>query len=148
MNWAIKEFSLREVDVSKFCMNGRDLCRLTRDEFLKLAPAYNGDILMAHLCVLRKGKRYILVFHCWLSFNNVKCNTFSVTFHAHWNNNASFWQLSFWKPDSFCDHVVASFQSPGMTKALRFIHTRRWYLPYKYYIGVHDYYLFVNFLSF
>jgi len=55
VNWAIKEFSLREVDVSKFCMNGRELCRLTRDEFLKLAPAYNGDILMAHLCVLRKA---------------------------------------------------------------------------------------------
>ena len=23
---------------------------------MKLAPAYNGDILMAHLCVLRKSK--------------------------------------------------------------------------------------------
>lgn len=55
VNWAIKEFSLKDVDVDAFYMNGRDLCRLTRDEFLKLAPAYNGDILMAHLCVLRKA---------------------------------------------------------------------------------------------
>ena len=56
VNWAIKEFSLRDVDVDKFSMTGKELCRITRDEFLKLAPAYNGDILMAHLCVLRKGK--------------------------------------------------------------------------------------------
>eukprot|EP00794_Sanderia_malayensis_P010779 gene10779-11933_t len=55
VNWAIKEFSLKDVDVDAFYMNGKDLCRLSRDEFLKLAPAYNGDILMAHLCVLRKA---------------------------------------------------------------------------------------------
>lgn len=54
--WAIKEFSLKDIDVDKFDMDGRDLCRLTRDDFMKLAPAYNGDILMAHLCVLRKSK--------------------------------------------------------------------------------------------
>lgn len=28
---------------------------------MKLAPAYNGDILMAHLCVLRKSKLCICV---------------------------------------------------------------------------------------
>lgn len=55
VNWAVKEFSLRDVDLGRFCMTGRDLCRLSRDEFLKLAPAFNGDILMAHLCVLRKA---------------------------------------------------------------------------------------------
>lgn len=54
--WAIKEFSLKDIDVDKFDMDGRDLCRLTREDFMKLAPAYNGDILMAHLCVLRKSK--------------------------------------------------------------------------------------------
>lgn len=52
--WAIKEFSLKDIDVEKFDMEGRDLCRLKREDFMKLAPAYNGDILMAHLCVLRK----------------------------------------------------------------------------------------------
>lgn len=57
VQWAIKEFSLKDVDISAFTMTGQDLCKLTREEFLRLAPAYNGDILMAHLCVLRKGKR-------------------------------------------------------------------------------------------
>lgn len=56
IQWAIKEFSLRDIDVDCFDMTGKDLCKLTREDFLKLAPAYNGDILMAHLCVLRRSK--------------------------------------------------------------------------------------------
>lgn len=60
--WAIKEFSLKDIDVDKFDMDGRDLCRLTREDFMKLAPAYNGDILMAHLCVLRKSKSVLFFF--------------------------------------------------------------------------------------
>ena len=55
VQWAIKEFSLKDVDINTFIMSGQELCKLTREEFLRLAPAYNGDILMAHLCVLRKG---------------------------------------------------------------------------------------------
>jgi len=54
IQWAVKEFSLKEIDVGRFDMDGRELCRLTREDFMKLAPAYNGDILLAHLCVLRK----------------------------------------------------------------------------------------------
>ena len=56
IQWAIKEFSLRDIDVDCFDMTGKELCKLTREDFLKLAPAYNGDILMAHLCVLRRSK--------------------------------------------------------------------------------------------
>jgi len=55
VQWAIKEFSLKDVDISKFIMTGQELCKFTREQFLRLAPAYNGDILMAHLCVLRKA---------------------------------------------------------------------------------------------
>lgn len=55
VKWAIKEFSLKDVNISTFTMTGQELCKLTREEFLRLAPAYNGDILMAHLCVLRKA---------------------------------------------------------------------------------------------
>ncbi|XP_012563171.1 transcriptional regulator ERG-like isoform X2 [Hydra vulgaris] len=55
VQWAIKEFSLKEVNIDAFTMTGQLLCKFTREEFLRLAPAYNGDILMAHLCVLRKA---------------------------------------------------------------------------------------------
>ncbi|CAH3120059.1 unnamed protein product [Pocillopora meandrina] len=54
IQWAIKEFSLKDIDSERFNMDGKELCKLTREGFMKLAPAYNGDILMAHLCVLRK----------------------------------------------------------------------------------------------
>jgi len=54
VQWAIKEFSLKDVNIGAFIMTGQELCKFTREEFLRLAPAYNGDILMAHLCVLRK----------------------------------------------------------------------------------------------
>ncbi|XP_015749263.1 PREDICTED: transcriptional regulator ERG-like [Acropora digitifera] len=54
IQWAIKEFSLKDIDSERFDMDGKQLCKLTREGFMKLAPAYNGDILMAHLCVLRK----------------------------------------------------------------------------------------------
>jgi len=52
--WAIKEFSLKDIDVHNFNMDGRQLCRLSRADFLRLATPYSGDILMSHLCVLRK----------------------------------------------------------------------------------------------
>ncbi|XP_057302386.1 transcriptional regulator ERG-like [Hydractinia symbiolongicarpus] len=55
VQWAIKEFSLKDVNIDAFTMTGQELCKFTREEFLRLAPAYNGDILMAHLCVLRKA---------------------------------------------------------------------------------------------
>ena len=55
VQWAIKEFSLKDVDLDAFTMSGRELCKFSREDFLQVAPAYNGDILMAHLCVLRKA---------------------------------------------------------------------------------------------
>lgn len=55
VQWAVKEFSLKDVNIGAFTMNGQELCKFSRDEFLRLAPAYNGDILLAHLCVLRKA---------------------------------------------------------------------------------------------
>lgn len=55
VQWAIKEFSLKDVNIGAFVMTGQELCKFTREEFLRLAPHYNGDILMAHLCVLRKA---------------------------------------------------------------------------------------------
>ena len=61
VQWAIKEFSLKEVNIEAFTMTGQHLCKFTREEFLRLAPAYNGDILMAHLCVLRKGRYFLTI---------------------------------------------------------------------------------------
>ena len=53
--WAIKEFSLEGVSVGNFRMAGRELCSLSKLEFLGRAPPFMGDILWEHIDMLRKG---------------------------------------------------------------------------------------------
>ncbi|KFV79987.1 Transcription factor ETV7, partial [Struthio camelus australis] len=38
LRWAEKEYSLRQTDESKFEMNGKALCILTKDDFRYRAP--------------------------------------------------------------------------------------------------------------
>jgi len=56
LNWAIHEFSLENVVRSQFCLSGGRLLQLSRDEFLRRAPPFVGDILYEHLDVLQKGQ--------------------------------------------------------------------------------------------
>ncbi|NXW90734.1 ETV7 factor, partial [Alopecoenas beccarii] len=44
LRWAEKEYSLRQTDKSKFEMNGKALCILTKDDFRYRAPS-SGDVL-------------------------------------------------------------------------------------------------------
>ncbi|XP_009333038.1 PREDICTED: transcription factor ETV7 [Pygoscelis adeliae] len=44
LRWAEKEYSLRQTDESKFEMNGKALCILTKDDFRYRAPS-SGDVL-------------------------------------------------------------------------------------------------------
>lgn len=53
--WIMNEFSLKNVDFHKFCMNGASLCALGKERFLDLAPDFVGDILWEHLEMLQKG---------------------------------------------------------------------------------------------
>lgn len=55
LSWTVNEFSLKNVDFLKFCMNGASLCALGKDRFLDLAPDFVGDILWEHLDMLQKG---------------------------------------------------------------------------------------------
>lgn len=59
--WAVNEFSLKEVDFQKFCMNGAALCALGKECFLELAPDFVGDILWEHLEILQKGESWSLL---------------------------------------------------------------------------------------
>ncbi|XP_076358011.1 retroviral integration site protein Fli-1 homolog isoform X3 [Tachypleus tridentatus] len=54
VEWAVKEYSLHDLDVSRFHVMGRDLCQLTREDFSRLTNPYNGEILYAHLNFLRQ----------------------------------------------------------------------------------------------
>ena len=56
--WAIREFSLHgphiDTFVSHLSMSGRQVCSMTKEEFLARAPPFMGDILWAHLEILQK----------------------------------------------------------------------------------------------
>jgi len=56
--WAIREFSLQgpHIDsfVSDLSMSGRQVCAMTKEQFLAIAPPFMGDILWAHLEILQK----------------------------------------------------------------------------------------------
>lgn len=57
LTWTVNEFTLKNVDFHKFCMNGASLCALGKERFLDLAPDFVGDILWEHLEMLQKGKQ-------------------------------------------------------------------------------------------
>lgn len=56
IQWAVKEFGLENVDVTKFCMNGQQLCEMSHPEFVNYIPSDKGDIFWTHLELLRKCK--------------------------------------------------------------------------------------------
>ncbi|XP_023695997.1 protein C-ets-2 [Paramormyrops kingsleyae] len=49
LQWAVSEFSLVNVNFSKFDLDGQMLCDLGKERFLELAPDFVGDILWEHL---------------------------------------------------------------------------------------------------
>uniref|UniRef100_A0A6I8RXY4 V-ets avian erythroblastosis virus E26 oncogene homolog n=1 Tax=Xenopus tropicalis TaxID=8364 RepID=A0A6I8RXY4_XENTR len=69
LEWAIKEYGLPDVDVLLFQnIDGKELCKMTKEDFHRLTPSYNADILLSHLHYLRESKEtcYITIrTHCY-----------------------------------------------------------------------------------
>ncbi|XP_058865210.1 retroviral integration site protein Fli-1 homolog isoform X2 [Acipenser ruthenus] len=56
VEWAIKEYGLADVDVSRFHnIDGKELCKLNKDDFMRMLSEYNTDILLSHLNYLRQS---------------------------------------------------------------------------------------------
>ncbi|KTF87967.1 hypothetical protein cypCar_00026606 [Cyprinus carpio] len=56
VEWAIKEYGLSDVDVSLFhTLDGKALCKMTKEDMMRLTTAYNTDILLSHLNYLRES---------------------------------------------------------------------------------------------
>ena len=49
LTWTMKEFSIRALDRELFRIDGRELCQLTKREFLQRTPEFYGDLLYTHL---------------------------------------------------------------------------------------------------
>jgi c-ets proto-oncogene protein len=58
LSWAIREFSLQgphiDTFVSSLKMGGKQVCSMSKEEFISRAPPFMGDILWAHLEILQK----------------------------------------------------------------------------------------------
>ncbi|KAM6237313.1 transcription factor ETV7 isoform 1-T1 [Porphyrio hochstetteri] len=59
LRWAEEEYSLRHTDESKFEMNGKALCILTKDDFRYRAPS-SGDVLYEILQYIKTQRRALV----------------------------------------------------------------------------------------
>ncbi|XP_068516184.1 LOW QUALITY PROTEIN: transcription factor ETV7 [Anas acuta] len=59
LRWAEKEYSLRQTEESKFEMNGKALCILTKDDFRYRAPS-SGDVLYELLQYIKTQRRALV----------------------------------------------------------------------------------------
>ncbi|NXM78812.1 ETV7 factor, partial [Serilophus lunatus] len=59
LRWAEKEFSLRQTEESKFEMNGKALCILTKEDFRHRAPS-SGDVLYEILQFIKTQRRALV----------------------------------------------------------------------------------------
>ncbi|CAO2635621.1 Friend leukemia integration 1 transcription factor [Lemmus lemmus] len=56
LEWAIKEYGLMEIDTSFFQnMDGKELCKLNKEDFLRATSLYNTEVLLSHLNYLRES---------------------------------------------------------------------------------------------
>lgn len=70
LDWAIKEYVLEEVDVMLFqALDGKALCKMTKDDMMRLTSAYNADILLSHLNYLRQSKSSPIYSCCFIGIN-------------------------------------------------------------------------------
>ncbi|XP_016417309.1 transcriptional regulator ERG isoform X1 [Sinocyclocheilus rhinocerous] len=55
LEWAVKEYGLPEVDLSLFhSIDGKELCKMSKDDVQRLTSSYTADILLSHLHYLRE----------------------------------------------------------------------------------------------
>ncbi|KFV84132.1 Friend leukemia integration 1 transcription factor, partial [Struthio camelus australis] len=64
LEWAIKEYGLMEIDTSLFQnMDGKELCKMNKDDFLRTTSLYNTEVLLSHLSYLRETPWAVLTCH-------------------------------------------------------------------------------------
>lgn len=69
LDWAIKEYGLQEIDTAMFhSTDGKELCKMSKEDFLRLTSVYNTEVLLSHLNYLRESKstRFIVFAWDWL----------------------------------------------------------------------------------
>ncbi|XP_014427744.1 Friend leukemia integration 1 transcription factor isoform X2 [Pelodiscus sinensis] len=61
LEWAIKEYGLMEIDTSLFQnMDGKELCKMNKEDFLRATSLYNTEVLLSHLSYLRESSSLLV----------------------------------------------------------------------------------------
>lgn len=64
LEWAIKEYGLLEIDTAMFHnTDGKELCKMGKDDFLRLTSMYNAEVLLSHLNYLRESEYHLGFYH-------------------------------------------------------------------------------------
>lgn len=70
LEWAIKEYGLLEIDTAMFQnTDGKELCKMGKDDFLRLTSMYNAEVLLSHLNYLRESEYTLGVSLLWIKRN-------------------------------------------------------------------------------
>lgn len=57
LDWAVKEYGLLDIDTAMFQnTDGKELCKMSKEDFLRLTSVYNAEVLLSHLNYLRESK--------------------------------------------------------------------------------------------
>lgn len=72
LEWAIKEYGLLEIDTAMFQnTDGKELCKMGKEDFLRLTTMYNAEVLLSHLNYLRESKSHFQVTSPMRKFHKV-----------------------------------------------------------------------------
>ncbi|XP_061452528.1 retroviral integration site protein Fli-1 homolog isoform X4 [Rhineura floridana] len=64
LDWAVKEYDLVDVETGLFQhVDGKELCKLGKEGFLRFTTPYNADVLLSHLSYLRQKSAYEEIRH-------------------------------------------------------------------------------------
>ncbi|XP_078511547.1 retroviral integration site protein Fli-1 homolog isoform X2 [Lissotriton helveticus] len=56
VEWAVKEYGLLDMDMASFQnIDGKELCKMTKEDFMSITSPYNTEILLSHLGYLRQS---------------------------------------------------------------------------------------------
>lgn len=86
LEWAIKEYGLLEIDTTMFQnTDGKELCKMSKDDFLRLTTMYNAEVLLSHLNYLRESEYSMLreVQECGYYIDCVGITMKAVTTNVH-----------------------------------------------------------------
>jgi len=135
LSWAIREFSLQgphiDTFVSSLQMSGRQVCSMSKEEFLARAPPFMGDILWAHLEILQKD------------VDKVE-QKYSPAYIDHYQADKTYTNLS--NPMNTSPHYLPRQypEYPAYQPNYQYSTYQNWYYPSQHYQGVDQFPLASN----